>query len=343
MGLLKTKFIADDAITGAKVKLANNENLRARNAGDTADVNILKVNTSDAIEFASLPEVSSSPTTGNQLARKTYVDTKIDLTEKAAALGVATLDAGGKVPVAQLPNSVMEYLGTWVASTNTPTLADGTGNAGDVYVSTDSGTVDFGAGNISFVAGDWVIYSGAIWEKSVNSNQVASVFSRTGVVVAATNDYTWAQIDKTTSSIADITSKSHTLLDDVGTNTHAQIDTHIADATKHFTMLDEDNLASDSDTQAATQQSIKAYVDGAVSGAGSNGKETFTLDATDITNGFITLANTPKSNSINLIVDGGGAMLQGTDYTVLTATITFAGDLATVLAIGDKVQVQYEY
>lgn len=30
---------------------------------------------------------------------------------------------------------------------------------------------------------------------------------------------------------------------------------------EHFTMLDEDNLASDSDTQAATQQSIKAYVD----------------------------------------------------------------------------------
>jgi hypothetical protein len=32
-------------------------------------------------------------------------------------------------------------------------------------------------------------------------------------------------------------------------------------AAEHFTMLDEDNMASDSDTQAATQQSIKAYVD----------------------------------------------------------------------------------
>jgi hypothetical protein len=31
--------------------------------------------------------------------------------------------------------------------------------------------------------------------------------------------------------------------------------------TEHFTMLDEDDLSSDSDTQAATQQSIKAYVD----------------------------------------------------------------------------------
>lgn len=57
---------------------------------------------------------------------------------------------------------------------------------------------------------------------------VSSVLGRTGAVVAATNDYTWAQINKTTSNIADITTKSHTSLSDIGTNTHSQIDTHIA-------------------------------------------------------------------------------------------------------------------
>ena len=108
--------------------------------------------------------------------------------EKGAALGVATLDAGGKIPAAQLPNSIMDYLGTWAASTNTPTLTNGTGNAGDVYVASDAGTVNFGAGNITFAAGDWVIYSGSIWEKSVNSNAVASVNGFTGVVVLDTDD-----------------------------------------------------------------------------------------------------------------------------------------------------------
>lgn len=121
-------------------------------------------------------------------ALETEVETKLDASEKGAALGVATLDAGGKVPASQLPNSLMDYLGTWAASTNTPTLANGTGNAGDVYVASDAGTVDFGAGNITFAAGDWVIYSGSVWEKSVNSNAVASVNGFTGVVVLDTAD-----------------------------------------------------------------------------------------------------------------------------------------------------------
>lgn len=112
----------------------------------------------------------------------------IQSSEKGANNGVATLDAGGKIPVAQLPNSVMTYEGTWDASTNTPTLADGTGDAGMVYLVTVAGTVDFGAGNITFAIGDWVVYSGSIWQKSTNSNAVVSVNSQTGVVVLDTDD-----------------------------------------------------------------------------------------------------------------------------------------------------------
>ncbi len=118
-----------------------------------------------------------------------YVDlTFIPLTEKGAALGVATLDGGGKVPASQLPNSIMDYLGQWAASTNTPTLADGVGNPGDVYQASDAGTVNFGSGNITFAAGDWVIYSGTVWQKSINSNAVASVNGFTGIVSLDTDD-----------------------------------------------------------------------------------------------------------------------------------------------------------
>jgi hypothetical protein len=67
-----------------------------------------------------------------------------------------------------------------------------------------------------------------IGEGGGGGGAVDSVFGRTGVVTAQSGDYTWAQINKATSSLADITTRSHTLLSDIGTNTHAQIDSHIA-------------------------------------------------------------------------------------------------------------------
>lgn len=127
------------------------------------------------------------------------IDTREVAANKGVANGYASLDSGGKVPTSQLPNSIMEYLGTWAASTNTPTLTNGTGNAGDVYIASDAGTVDFGAGNITFATGDWVVYSGSVWEKSTNSNSVASVFSRTGAVTAQSGDYTASQVTNTPS------------------------------------------------------------------------------------------------------------------------------------------------
>jgi hypothetical protein len=82
------------------------------------------------------------------------------------ANGVPRLDVNGKILVSQLPNSVMEYKGTWNAATNTPTLVNGTGNQGDVYLCNVAGTVDFGAGAIAFFVGDQVIYSGSIWQRA---------------------------------------------------------------------------------------------------------------------------------------------------------------------------------
>jgi hypothetical protein len=80
--------------------------------------------------------------------------------------GIPQLDGSGKILVSQLPNSVMEYKGSWNAATNTPTLVNGTGNAGDVYLCEVAGTVNFGAGPIAFFVGDQVIYSGAIWQRA---------------------------------------------------------------------------------------------------------------------------------------------------------------------------------
>ena len=109
-------------------------------------------------------------------------DAQVKRTEMGANNGVATLDAGGKVPYTQLPASLMIYKGVWSPLTNTPTLTDGVGTAGWVYKANLSGTTDFGHGPISFYAGDWVLYNGTTWERSVGTDNVVSVNGQQGVV-----------------------------------------------------------------------------------------------------------------------------------------------------------------
>jgi hypothetical protein len=83
------------------------------------------------------------------------------------ANGVPKLDVNGKILVSQLPNSVMEYKGVWNAAANSPTLTNGGAfNEGDVYLCNVAGTVNFGAGPISFIVGDQAIYSGSVWQKA---------------------------------------------------------------------------------------------------------------------------------------------------------------------------------
>lgn len=100
----------------------------------------------------------------------------------------ADLDGAGKVPASQLPNAVMEYKGGYNPVTNTPTLIDGTGNAGDVYRISAAGSRDFGSGSISFELGDFIIYSGFVWERSPLADGVVSVNGYKGAVILTKTD-----------------------------------------------------------------------------------------------------------------------------------------------------------
>jgi len=66
----------------------------------------------------------------------------------------------GVTPVRQGTDhgNIGRYLGPWKASANTPPLVNGTGSDKQFFYAEDAGAVNFGAGAIAFVAGDWVIY-----------------------------------------------------------------------------------------------------------------------------------------------------------------------------------------
>jgi hypothetical protein len=114
----------------------------------------------------------------------------IPTTEKGAALGVATLDAGGKVPISELPAAVLgalSYQGTWDASTNTPTLTSSVGTKGYYYVVSVAGNTNLN-GITDWLVGDWAVYNGSIWQKVDNTETVTSVNGQTGAVVLTTTN-----------------------------------------------------------------------------------------------------------------------------------------------------------
>ena len=134
-----------------------------------------------------------------------------------AANGVASLDSGGKVPVGQLPSTVMLFLGNWNASTNTPTLADGTGTNGDTYRVSVAGSQNLGSGVQNFLVGDWVVYNGTIWQKSPGSDGVISVNGNQGVVVVnaisqLTGDVTAGPASGSQSEVASLVATSNATL-----------------------------------------------------------------------------------------------------------------------------------
>ena len=105
--------------------------------------------------------------------------------DAGSANGVATLDAGGKVPVSELPAAVLgalSYQGTWDASTNNPTLTSSVGTKGYYYVVSVAGNTNLN-GITDWLVGDWAVYNGTVWQKVDNTETVTSVNGQTGAVV----------------------------------------------------------------------------------------------------------------------------------------------------------------
>jgi len=79
------------------------------------------------------------------------------------------------------------YQGTWDASTNTPTLTSSVGTKGDYYVVSVAGNTNLN-GITDWVAGDWAIFNGSVWEKVDNTEAVISVNGQTGAVTLTAAD-----------------------------------------------------------------------------------------------------------------------------------------------------------
>ena len=254
---------------------------------------------------------------------------------KGAANGYASLDGAGKVPSSQLTVSAMEYLGNWNASTNSPSLADGVGNAGDVYRVSVAGTQDLGSGSVTYAIGDLLIYSGSIWEIADNSESVTSVNSQTGVVVLDADDISDAS---TTNKF--VTAASNTKLGFITVTQAVDLDTMESNiATNNAKVSADGSVTTHSDvTDAGSGAIITVGERALVASALQNGDNVSELvnDA-----GYLTSATVDKT-PIKAWEEIGSTISAGVSHT-LPNSATYFGDFPTTAGDADFGTFLYIY
>lgn len=311
MAQTQTRGLANNSVTGAKTGLGNADPIQARNAANTAWLNLLQADSSNHAVLLSPAYVGA-----NKI---------VDSSQLGVANGVATLDSGGHIPLSQINVGAMEYQGTWNASTNTPALANGTGTSGYFYIASAAGTVNFGAGNITFAVGDLAFYNGTIWEKIAGSGTapVTSVNTQTGAVVLTT--------DNISEGVTNLYFTNARVL-------AATLTGYTSGA----------GTISSADTVLSAIQKLNGNI-AALPGQNS-GQESLTLSSGDITSQYKDLAHTVVNGTLT-VESFGVVQIQGTDYTLSVVAgktrVTFAGDLASggnaAYVSGDVLNAQYTY
>ena len=157
-------------------------------SGDTSVVQPSNWNdTHDLVGLGTMAEQDSNNVTitGGTISGTT-VSGYVPTSQKGVANGVATLDSGGQIPIAQIPPlGDLNYQGAWDASANNPTLTSSVGTKGYYYVVSVNGSTNLN-GITDWKVGDWAVFNGSIWQKIDNTDSVTSVNGQTGAVVLTT-------------------------------------------------------------------------------------------------------------------------------------------------------------
>lgn len=323
MSQIQKKFLANDAVDGQKFKLLNNTFLRARNAANDGDVNIIKLNASDVKEFAS----------GNLLIQGSLLFTGV------------SADIGDSSDIVQ--NIYVDKL-------------FGGENCGARSIDVTQGQM-FDASAV--IAMDWTqrtLHDGA-GDKAIDLSAYGQLFNRVGgtsddsVLAWGDNTVDEHAISIRTQDVAG-TPGPRNLQFWSGENNNTRYVAMRAPATLagavDFVLPATEG--TNGQVLSTDGNGVTSWEDPAAGGSDVFAKETHTLDGTDITNQYIDLAVEAKANSIHFIVKGGAPTVEGAshDYSVDytggaggVTRITFLNDLATggsaALIATDVVQVAY--
>ena len=352
MSQIITKFIQDNAVTGAKMRLNNNETARARNQANTADVDLYKLTTGNVWELQTQPTAASAlpiPSAPKEYTTVEYVQNyvmgKTDAKDAVNLLQSTNLALTGVAPLTI--DGVTVTSGMRIALTG---QTAGTENG--IYVATivaltyslaratDFDQVNDASGKEVTTGAYFKVISGTVysgWEAILTTADPVQI----GVssIDFAANPTIQAL---TAGDMLRKTGNDFSL--DTATNGGLE-STNPGNATGQV-RVKTDTAALEKDQTTRRDPTTGAVV------ARKSKKQPFTLTPTDITNQYVDLPDVAGTGSVVFTAVGGGDQVETDDYTinytggVLSKTrITFAGGLAnggvSALVTGDKLVIGY--
>ena len=230
---------------------------------------------------------------------------KQNISEKGHANGYASLDSSTKVPINELPDSILgalKFKGLFNGATGIVTSSDlainglpipaaTPANEGWFFITTVAGNYNV-SGITNWQIGDWPVSIGTAWAKVDNTDAVVSVNAQTGVVVLTTADIADSS-NKRYVTDANLVVLGNTSGTNTGDETAQSIGNIISGAATKSTPVDTDSVGlSDSAavsivkklTWANIKATLKAYFDTLYpSGSGTSSGTNTGDDKTSVT------------------------------------------------------------
>lgn len=366
MSRLLGKFVQDSTITDLQIRLRNNLALRARNAGDTADVEILKISPSDILQV--LQEMSMETNKITNLADGTAASDAVNLgqvqalinglTDPKDAARVAstaalpaftydngvngtgatmTADANGALPsqdgVALSVGDRFLYKNAANAVHNGIYVVTQLGDAGNPWIMTRSDDASIGGGDATIEPEENQVTQGMYVPVAEGTENGALGFIMTTVdpISLGTSALNFAQMGETITAGQGLTKTGSTLSVDAGDG--------LGFSGNALVVLVDNDLVDGTTDINGSGAVISRIRD----------EEEFTLNGTDISNNYVDLARVASRDSVLLFPRFGIRQKDVVDYTVSytggaggKTRVTFAGDLASIIESGDVLDINFE-
>jgi hypothetical protein len=304
------------SVTKAQVGLEN-----VVNVDTSTTANIVDSENKRFVTDTDLTTLSNTSGTNTGDETNTTIISKIGYTpentlNKGVNNGYCGLDSGGKIPLQNLPSTLLKYIGTWNAETNIPNLtATDLTKVSHVYVVSHDGT-QFG---ITWKAGDWLIYDAdGVAEKSDNSDNVVSVNGKTGVVVIDKADVGLNNVDNTSDLDKPISTLTQTALnlkaDNLDLTAHTTNTSNPHGVTKAQVGLANVANIDTTTTTNITDSADKRFVSDAAKDKLTATTKTIISEITDTIETLNWSATTPFTQDITLSV--AGHTITDADYDI---------------------------